>query len=77
MTFPMFSKVEVNGPNTHPVFVYLRQNSPLCQADGSSKEIPWNFGKFLLNSDGKVVDFFHPSKKPKEIIPTLNQLLGI
>ena len=72
VSFPLFSKIDVNGPKTHPVYQFLRQNSVLNKNDGTTAEIPWNFGKFLVNADGKVVDFFPPDKKPNEMIPTLN-----
>ena len=57
-------KVEVNGANTHPVFVFLRNNSVLYDhKTKTSKVIPWNFAKFFVNSEGKVVQFFPPSVK--------------
>ncbi len=60
-TFKLFEKVEVNGPNTHPLFVYLRNNSELFDSKtGEAKVIPWNFAKFLINSKGEVFKFFSP-----------------
>ena len=51
--FTLFEKIEVNGPNTHPIYRYLRKDSELFNKKGnSSKFIPWNFSKFLVNSKG-------------------------
>jgi len=76
-TFPLFWKIDVNGPNTHDVYKFLRQNSSLYNAkDGTSKEIPWNFGKFLVNPQGQVVDFFPPDKNPEVMVPQITQMLG-
>ena len=57
----MFEKVEINGPNTHPVYRWLRNNSDLFDKEKKvSKMIPLNFSKFLLNGRGEVVKFFEP-----------------
>ena len=46
----MFSKIEVNGPNAHPVYQFLRKNSELYnEQEKVAGEIPWNFTKFLVN----------------------------
>lgn len=59
--FTLFEKVEVNGPNTHPVYRYLRGRSQLFnKAQNKAKVIPWNFAKFLVNGKGEVVRFFEP-----------------
>lgn len=72
VTFPLFWKIDVNGPNTHELYKFLRQNSSLYNAkDGSVKEIPWNFGKFLVSPQGQVVEFFPPDKKPNEMLPLI------
>ena len=66
--FPIFSKIEVNGENTHPLFVYLRNNSELYdEKKGTSKVIPWNFAKFIVNRDGKVIKFAPPTTPPEEL----------
>jgi len=72
----MFSKIEVNGPNAHPVYSYLRSNSELY--DEKTKlagEIPWNFAKFLVNGDGKVVKFWGPQTEPLDLVPEIEKLL--
>jgi len=63
VTFQMFSKVEVNGRNTHPVYKYLK--SKLGGLFGS--RIKWNFTKFLVGPDGIPVKRFAPNVKPEEI----------
>jgi glutathione peroxidase len=69
--FPIFEKVEVNGPKTNPLYQFLRNNTPeLYDANSQATGVvPWNFAKFVLNRDGKVVKFAHPSVKPQELLP--------
>ena len=74
VNFPMFSKVLVNGADCHPLFAYLRQNSSLKNNEGAS-EIPWNFGKFLLDKDGKVKKFFGPKEHPMAMEEDIQNLL--
>lgn len=64
VSFPMFSKIEVNGEGTHPLYQYLKK-----EARGvlGSQKIKWNFTKFLINQDGKVVKRFAPTTKPQAI----------
>lgn len=63
VTFPMFSKVEVNGSNTHPLFKYLKKELPgfICG------RLKWNFTKFLIDSNGVPVKRFAPTTKPNKI----------
>ncbi|GAB2776974.1 glutathione peroxidase [Salinimicrobium soli] len=63
VTFPMFSKVEVNGRNAHPLFKYLKKE--LSGFLGG--KIKWNFTKFLIDSNGKPVERFSPVTKPEKI----------
>lgn len=59
--FPLFEKIEVNGPNAHPLYQYLRSKSVLFDPKTKgAKVIPWNFSKFLVNANGDVVHFFQP-----------------
>jgi len=71
VTFPLFEKIEVNGPQTHPVFQYLK--SKLGGLFGS--RIKWNFTKFLLDADGRPVRRFAPITKPAAIEPYIRKLL--
>jgi len=63
VTFPMFSKIDVNGPDAHPLYKYLR--SELSGVTGN--KIKWNFTKFLIDSEGRPVKRFSPTTKPEKI----------
>ncbi|MBN8852109.1 MAG: glutathione peroxidase [Sphingobacteriales bacterium 50-39] len=71
VTFPLFEKIEVNGPHTHPVFKYLK--SRLSGFLG--RRIKWNFTKFLLDKNGKPVKRFAPVTKPADIEVHIKALL--
>lgn len=70
--FPLFNKVEVNGDNAAPLFTYLKQQAP---GIFGSKAIKWNFTKFLVNRQGKVVKRYAPSTKPAAITADIERLL--
>jgi len=72
VTFPLFEKIDVNGPNTHPVFKYLKNK--LGGLFGS--KIKWNFTKFLLDANGKPVRRFAPITKPAAIEESIKKLLN-
>lgn len=63
VSFPMFSKIEVNGENAHPIFKYLRKKLPGTFGD----KVKWNFTKFLIDSSGRPVKRFAPATKPEKI----------
>jgi glutathione peroxidase len=63
VTFPMFSKIEVNGKNAHPLYKYLK--SKLRGFFGG--KIKWNFTKFLIDVNGKPIERFSPTTKPESI----------
>jgi glutathione peroxidase len=71
VTFPLFEKIDVNGPGTHPVFRLLKRR--LGGLLGS--RIKWNFTKFLLDADGHPVRRFAPVTKPAAIEPYIQKLL--
>ncbi|MBU6199948.1 MAG: glutathione peroxidase [Xanthomonadaceae bacterium] len=62
--FPLFAKIEVNGANAHPLYKYLKS-----QARGllGSESIKWNFTKFLIDKDGKVMTRYAPVDTPEKI----------
>ncbi|NAO99868.1 redoxin domain-containing protein [Halomonas sp. MG34] len=71
VTFPMFSKVDVKGKNPHPLFSYLTE-----EAKGLlTKQIKWNFTKFLVGKDGQVIDRFAPQTKPEELEKAIQDAL--
>lgn len=72
VTFPVFAKIDVNGSEAHPLFEYLTENAPGLLG---SKAVKWNFTKFLVDSNGKVVNRYAPSTKPKDIIKDIEELL--
>ena len=62
--FTLFSKSDVNGPTANEVFKFCRFNSPLRDAKtGLTRQIPWNFTKFVIDKEGKVRGYFDPRKK--------------
>ncbi len=72
----MFSKIEVNGPNSCEVYKYLRFNSELYEPKKKEvKEIPWNFAKFLVNDEGKVIQYYNPRIDPQAIMADIKKLL--
>ena len=72
VTFPMFAKIEVNGENTHPLYLYLKSEQPGILG---TEAIKWNFTKFLVDREGNVVARFGSSTKPKEIEAEIETLL--
>ena len=74
--FPVFSKINVNGFEADPVFKYLRRNSELYhERNGTAKEIPWNFTKFLVNKDGHVLKYIDPREKIDKIRPLIEEII--
>lgn len=63
VSFPMFSKIEVNGDNAHPIYKYLKKQLPGILGS----RIKWNFTKFLIDKNGKPVKRFAPTTKPEKI----------
>ena len=61
VTFPLFAKIDVNGPGRHPLYAELTE---VPDADGEAGDIQWNFEKFLIGRDGNVIARFSP-----EIVP--------
>ena len=71
-SFPLFSKIEVNGAASHPLFTHLKEQAPGVLG---SKRIKWNFTKFLINKNGEVVKRYAPSTKPEAITSDIEALL--
>ena len=75
--FQLFSKIDVNGEDSHEVFRYLRRNSPLYDEKSDTvKNIPWNFSKFLVDSKGQVVEYYTPKQNPEVCIPKIEEMLN-
>jgi glutathione peroxidase len=62
VTFPMYEKIEVNGPGRHPLYQDLLDTA---DKDGHAGDIRWNFEKFLVSPEGTVVARFHPTIDPE------------
>ncbi|HEY2885661.1 MAG TPA: glutathione peroxidase [Rhizomicrobium sp.] len=72
VSFPMFDKIDVNGPKAHPLYQYLKNEQPGVLG---TKNIKWNFTKFLVDRGGKVVDRFAPMTKPEDIEKSIAKVL--
>jgi len=72
VSFPLFNKIEVNGPGAHPLFNELKRLAPGILG---SRRIKWNFTKFLLTADGQRVTRFAPITKPERLFDRIETLL--
>lgn len=71
VTFNMFEKIDVNGSNTHPIYKYLKE-----QEKGLlTKDIKWNFTKFLIDKEGNVIKRYSPATSPLKIKTDIEKLL--
>ena len=73
VSFPMFEKIDVNGTGAHPLYKFLKKSAPGVLG---SEAVKWNFTKFLVDRDGKVVDRFAPKDTPEKIDSEIKQLLA-
>ncbi|MFB9315357.1 glutathione peroxidase [Nocardioides plantarum] len=71
VTFPMMSKVEVNGDDAHPLYQWLRKE----KSGLLGGKIKWNFTKYLVGKDGQVVDRYAPTTKPEKISGDIEKAL--
>lgn len=90
-TFKMFSKIDVNGKDAHPLYQFLRANAPVSQSNSvasslfsklsslgfhtTGDEIKWNFTKFLIDRQGNIVGKFAPSTNPHEFIGEIDKII--
>jgi glutathione peroxidase len=74
VSFDMFAKIDVNGDDAHPLFKYLKS-----EATGifGTESIKWNFTKFLIDREGKVIDRYAPSTKPASLEDAIEKLLQV
>uniref|UniRef100_UPI00286D7577 glutathione peroxidase n=1 Tax=Phenylobacterium sp. TaxID=1871053 RepID=UPI00286D7577 len=70
--FPMMTKIDVNGPKTHPLFAYLKKEKKGLLGTANVK---WNFTKFLIDRKGQVVERFAPTVEPKALESAIEALL--
>ena len=72
VTFPMFAKIEVNGAGAHPLYEHLKSSAPgVLGTEG----IKWNFTKFLVDREGRVVRRYAPTDKPESLAADIEKLL--
>ncbi len=90
--FPRFSKIDVNGDQAHPLYVWLKEQAPVDKGDDASEafdrkikllnlfakpgDIKWNFGKFLIDKSGQVAERFSPGYTPDKLAPDIEALLA-
>ncbi len=71
VNFPVFAKLDVNGPGTHPLYTWLKRGK-----DGAvGEDIGWNFAKFLVNRSGEVQERFAPTATPESLAAAIEALL--
>ena len=71
--FPMFAKIDVNGPQAHPLYAWLKSNAKgILGTEG----IKWNFTKFLIDRNGRIFSRYAPTTKPEAIRGEIEELLG-
>jgi glutathione peroxidase len=71
VTFPVLAKLEVNGAGADPLYQYLTAQKP----GPKGGDIQWNFTKFLIDRNGRVVERFEPAVKPEELVPAIKERL--
>ena len=73
VSFPIFAKIDVNGPDAAPLYRHLKAEAPGLMG---TEAIKWNFTKFLVDRSGKVVKRYAPRTKPEEIASDIQALLA-
>ena len=72
VSFPMYAKIDVNGPDADPLYKWLKGEK---KGFLGSEAIKWNFTKFLVGRDGEVIERFAPTTEPKDIAPAIEKAL--
>ncbi len=91
-TFKTFAKIDVNGENSDPLYAFLKKEAPVASEDDASKglynllsgkgfntsgdDIKWNFTKFLVSKEGKVIARFAPTYEPEKIADQIEKLIN-
>ncbi len=73
VTFPIMDKIDVNGSDADPLFVWLTEQAPGFMG---SKAIKWNFTKFLIGRDGEIIKRFSPKDSPTKMVADIEAALG-
>ena len=74
VTFPLFAKIEVNGAGTHPLYAFLKAETPGAE---QGSEIGWNFAKFLMGRDGQPIARYSPRTAPSELADDIAKALAV
>ena len=72
--FPMFAKIDVNGEHAHPLYRYLTRAQ---RGIFGTANVKWNFTKFLIDRQGRVIARYAPTKKPETLEPSVRKALGV
>ncbi|HXI86021.1 MAG TPA: glutathione peroxidase [Parvularculaceae bacterium] len=72
VTFPMFAKIDVNGPDAHPLYEHLKTEK---RGLAGSTSVKWNFTKFLVDREGRVIERFAPQARPDSLEKDIRKLL--
>lgn len=73
VTFRLFDKIEVNGPNTHPLYKFMKDAKPGIMG---TKDIKWNFTKFLVDKNGFVIERYAPQTTPESIEKDIEKIIN-
>lgn len=73
VTFPMYEKIDVKGDTAHPLFQYLTREAPGVLG---TKAVKWNFTKFLVDREGRVLKRFSPNTSPEKMEADIAEMLG-
>lgn len=73
VTFPLFAKIEVNGAGTHPLYAWLKAETPGAE---QGQEIGWNFAKFLIGRDGQPIARYSPRTAPSDLADDIAKALA-
>lgn len=73
VTFPLTSKMDVNGDEANPLWTWMKGGTP---DEPDSAPIRWNFTKFLIGRDGQVLERFEPMKLPSDMVPAIERALA-
>lgn len=76
VTFPIFAKIDVNGPKAHPLFQFLKAEQGGILGAIGLDSIKWNFTKFLVDATGRVVGRYGPGIAPSHLKPEIDKLLA-
>jgi glutathione peroxidase len=77
VSFPLFTKIYVNGPNAHPLFQFLKRSRPGFLGIFGGGAIKWNFTKFLVDRKGRVFGRYGPATKPEQLTKSIERLLDV